>query len=210
MYHLNLTRSFYEHFLAEVEYKNSAKIHGQTSVFTSDDKITSQLHKDIGTLLTALSFITLLVDTLSTQVFGMICYTLGRTFVFAMFYINIGRRLGYHNIGTLVGIGSVTSAMLSFLQYPMVGAASSGFLKLVNVACAAVVTCLLPYCVWLGCKESSECKIQRESNSTEPPSIREVKPANRNYRRESRTRFFKHVNIKGGDRVESTRVGTRS
>ncbi len=122
----------------------------------------------IGTLMTSIPFILLMTDGLSIQVLGMVCYTLGRMLVFTMFFSNIGARFGYDNIGTLVGIGAVTSASLSFVQYPMISVASLGYLTLVNIVCAAVMMCLLPYCIWLGCKEVSEWRALRETG-TEPP-----------------------------------------
>ena len=88
-----------------------------------------------------------ILNELSVQMVGMLCYALGRMLVFAMFYINIGTRFGHDNIGTLVGVGAAVSALLSLVKYSTIDAASTGSAFLVNIVCGATLAGLLPYCI---------------------------------------------------------------
>jgi LAT3 family solute carrier family 43 protein 3 len=58
------------------------------------------LHRGVGTLLTAASFVILLSPSLDfLQVLGMAFYSVGRLFVFALYFSNIGRRFGFAHYG---------------------------------------------------------------------------------------------------------------
>ena len=83
------------------------------------DKYGVGFAQGVATALTGSSFVVLLSDSLPAQIAGMTLYSVGRLFVFALFFSNIGRRFGFAHYGTLVGFGMLTSAVLSMLQYPM-------------------------------------------------------------------------------------------
>lgn len=111
----------------------------------------------IATSLAAISFFVFASDaTLSVQIISLTTNALGRMFVFGMFFAHIGKRLGYHNFGTLAGLGLLISAVVSILQYPLIDAAARGQAKGMNLLCAACTTVTLPYCFWLSRKESIE------------------------------------------------------
>ena len=104
----------------------------------------------LATLLSLVGYAVLFVDApLSAQYVGMASYSVGRMFLFATFFANIGRRFGYTHYGALVGVGMLASAVLSMLQYPMFQAAleSRANLRLMNVVCVVCAAACLPYCV---------------------------------------------------------------
>ena len=83
------------------------------------------------------------------QLVGMVLYAIGRIIIFAMFFSNVGKRFGYENYGILTGVGNLTSALLSLLQYPLISWTVSGNDAEVNIFCGCWLLGLLPYCVWL-------------------------------------------------------------
>ena len=80
----------------------------------------------VATTLTAASLFALLSPSLPLQIPGIAAYSVGRLFIFAMFFSNIGRRLGFTHYGALVGTGMLTSAVVSMLQYPLFTAGLEG------------------------------------------------------------------------------------
>ena len=86
---------------------------------------------------------------LPSQSVGLALYSIGRMFIFSMFFSNIGRRFGYENFGTLSGVGLLLSAVVSLLQYPLIALASEGSTVAVNFTLGAIILSLAPYCVWL-------------------------------------------------------------
>lgn len=122
----------------------------------------------VATLLTAASFAILLSPSLGfLQALGMACYSVGRLFVFALYFSNIGRRFGFAHYGTLAGTGMLTSAVISMLQYPLFTAAIDGGIDEVNAACAAVVGACVPYTVWLSLRETRELKERKKQRKEE-------------------------------------------
>ena len=116
----------------------------------------------VATVLTAVSFVILLFPALDfTQTLGMAFYSVGRLFIFALYFSNIGRRFGFANYGTLAGTGMLTSAALSMLQYPLFTAAIDGWRDEVNAGCAAAVGACVPYTVWLSVRETREARKAR-------------------------------------------------
>jgi hypothetical protein len=102
----------------------------------------------VSTLFVAASFFVLSSrGTLPVQVVGLVCYGVGRMFVFGFYFGNIGKRFGYTHYGTLSGIGLFLSAIVSLLQYPLLTAAADGLP--VNASVGIGLVCLIPYCVWL-------------------------------------------------------------
>jgi MFS family permease len=120
------------------------------------DKYGVGFAQGVATVLTGSSFLVLLSDSLPAQIAGMTLYSIGRLFVFALFFSNIGRRFGFAHYGTLVGFGMLTSAVLSMLQYPMFTLAIDESVDWVNVACAVAIAGCLPYTVWLSRREARE------------------------------------------------------
>ena len=110
----------------------------------------------LATALTGSSFVVLLSDSLPAQIAGMTLYSVGRLFVFALFFSNIGRRFGFAHYGTLVGFGMLTSAVLSMLQYPMFTLAIDESVDWVNASCAVAIAGCLPYTAWLSRRERGE------------------------------------------------------
>jgi LAT3 family solute carrier family 43 protein 3 len=112
----------------------------------------------VATVLTAASLFALLSPSLPLQIPGIAAYSVGRLFIFAMFFSNIGRRLGFVHYGALVGTGMLTSAAVSMLQYPLFTAGLEGrsALDAVNGGCAAAVTACVPYTAWLWKREMRE------------------------------------------------------
>lgn len=112
----------------------------------------------VATVLTAASLFALLSPSLPLQIPGIAAYSVGRLFIFAMFFSNIGRRLGFTHYGALVGTGMLTSAAVSMLQYPLFTAGLEGrsALDAVNGGCAAAVTACVPYTAWLWRREMRE------------------------------------------------------
>jgi LAT3 family solute carrier family 43 protein 3 len=120
------------------------------------------LTQGLATVLTASAFFILASDAISLkgQVAGLVCYGVGRMFIFGMFYSNIGLRFGYTNFGTLSGIGLLVSALASLLQYPLILAASNGSAALINNVSGIVFLCLTPYCAWLAYEERQQPRAQ--------------------------------------------------
>jgi MFS family permease len=136
------------------------------------DKFSLGIAHGIATTLTAASFFILASPaSLDIQVIGLVCYGVGRMLTFGMYFSNVGKRFGYTNYGTLAGLGLITSAIISLLQYPLIAWAVDGHQVPVNVACAAMLLAVLPYCFWLSRQE----------------------------RRYNRAPFFKHNFLNGGD-----------
>ena len=111
---------------------------------------------------------------LSAQYVGMASYSVGRMFLFATFFANVGRRFGYTHYGALVGVGMLASAVLSMLQYPMFQAAleSRANLRLMNVVCVVCAAACLPYCAWLGARERNEWRdARREAAARARPAL---------------------------------------
>ena len=120
------------------------------------DKYGVGFAQGLATALTGSSFVVLLSDSLPAQIAGMTLYSVGRLFVFALFFSNIGRRFGFAHYGTLVGFGMLTSAVLSMLQYPMFTLAIDESVDWVNAACAVAIAGCLPYTAWLSRRERGE------------------------------------------------------
>lgn len=117
------------------------------------------------TVLTSASFLILLSPSLDfLQVLGMAFYSVGRLFIFALYFSNIGRRLGFAHYGTLAGTGMLTSAIISMLQYPLFTAAIDGGIDEVNWWCAAVIVACVPYTMWLSLKERREKRAANTSS----------------------------------------------
>ena len=57
----------------------------------------------VATSTLAISFLILLSPSLPAQVVGMAFYSVGRLFVFAMYFSNLGRRFGFEHYGALAG-----------------------------------------------------------------------------------------------------------
>lgn len=113
----------------------------------------------MATSLSLVGYAILFVDEpLSFQYVGMASYSVGRMFLFATFFANVGRRFGYAHYGAAVGVGMLASAVLSMLQYPMFQAAleSKTNLDAMNVVCVVCAAACLPYCAWLGARERRE------------------------------------------------------
>mgnify|MGYP005844322991 CR=1 FL=1 len=94
--------------------------------------------------------------SLNGQILGLICYGIGRMFVFGTFFAHVGKRFGYQNYGTLAGLGLILSALLSLLQYPMIAAASNGLDQEMNLLSGAIFVAMSPYFLWLSRKERTE------------------------------------------------------
>jgi hypothetical protein len=122
----------------------------------------------LATALSLIGYAILFVDKpLSVQYVGMASYSVGRMFLFATFFANIGRRFGYTHYGAAVGVGMLASAVLSMLQYPMFRAAleSKTNLALMNVVCVVCAAACLPYCAWLGARERNEWRDARREDA---------------------------------------------
>jgi len=119
------------------------------------DRLGLGLTQGVATIMVALSFWILGATQIELQAHaaGLVLYSVGRMLVFGMFFSNIGRRFGYHNFGTLSGVGLLVSAICSILQYPLIAAASNGSATEVNLGAGAVLMCLTPYCAWLSWTE---------------------------------------------------------
>lgn len=97
---------------------------------------------------------------LPAHIVGLVCYDLGRMMTFGTFFTNIGKRFGYTNYGTLAGLGSIVSAILSLIQYPLTSLAIKGHANSVNFVCGVIMTGVgLPYCYWLWRRERAEYKM---------------------------------------------------
>ena len=122
----------------------------------------------LATALSLIGYAILFVEQpLSVQYVGMASYSVGRMFLFATFFANIGRRFGYKHYGAAVGVGMLASAVLSMLQYPMFQAAleSKTNLALMNVVCVVCAAACLPYCAWLGARERNEWRDARREDA---------------------------------------------
>ena len=115
------------------------------------DRIGLGWTQGMSTVMVALSMFILGSDSipLSSQSVGLVLYSIGRMFIFSMFFSNIGRRFGYENFGTLSGVGLLLSAVVSPLQYPLITLASEGSTMAVNFTLGAIILSLTPYCIWL-------------------------------------------------------------
>jgi LAT3 family solute carrier family 43 protein 3 len=80
---------------------------------------------------------------------GLVAYGIGRLSIFGTYFTNIGKRLGYANYGTLAGFGLLISAIVSLLQYPLIGLSSDGYSAIVNISMGVVLVVQLPYFIWL-------------------------------------------------------------
>ena len=111
----------------------------------------------LATFFISISFFILASDAvkLNGQIGGLVAYSLGRMFIFGMYFTNNGKRFGYTNYGTLVGLGLLISAIVSLLQYPLIALAAEGKAATVNIASGVTLLSLFPYFVWLNRKENS-------------------------------------------------------
>lgn len=114
------------------------------------DKCSLGIAHGLATILTAASFFILASPaSLHSQIVGLVCYGVGRMLIFGMYFSNVGKRFGYNNYGTLAGLGLLTSAIISLLQYPLIAWAADGHAIPVNVSCGAMLMAVTPYCFWL-------------------------------------------------------------
>jgi hypothetical protein len=120
------------------------------------DRFTLGIAHAIPTALCAVSFFFLMLDDdmlpLHWQTVGLACNAVGRMGVFSTFFAHIGSVFGYRYFGALAGLGLLTSAIVSLLQYPLLAAADNGHATLVNGLCGALLTAELLYCAWLHVK----------------------------------------------------------
>jgi hypothetical protein len=108
----------------------------------------------VATILCAISFFILTSNLpLDVQIVGLVAYGVGRMFVFSMYFANVGKRFGYANFGILTGVGLLTSAVVSLMQYPLIALTADGKGSTVNAICGSVLLGLLPYCFWLDRRE---------------------------------------------------------
>lgn len=123
------------------------------------DKVGCGVCQGLATLSTAISFLILALPKsagLGVQVFGMLLYSFGRLFIFAMYFSNIGRRFGFEHYGTLCGLGLLVSAIWSLIQYPLLAWAVDSAPIGANMVCFAMMTVTLPYTAWLARRELAE------------------------------------------------------
>lgn len=123
------------------------------------DKVGCGVCQGLATLSTAISFLILAIPKsagLGVQVFGMLLYSFGRLFIFAMYFSNIGRRFGFEHYGTLCGLGLLVSAIWSLIQYPLLAWAVDSAPIGANMVCFAMMTVTLPYTAWLARRELAE------------------------------------------------------
>ena len=123
------------------------------------DKVGCGVCQGFATLSTAISFLILTLPKsagLGVQVFGMLLYSFGRLFIFAMYFSNIGRRFGFEHYGTLCGLGLLISAIWSLIQYPLLAWAVDSAPIGANMVCFAMMTVTLPYTAWLARRELAE------------------------------------------------------
>jgi hypothetical protein len=128
------------------------------------DKVGLGATQGLATALTATSFFFLASDRISLngQTVGLAFYSIGRMFVFGMFFSNTGKRFGYTNFGILAGLGLLISAMVSLLQYPLLALAADSNAMIVNLACGAVLLSLAPYFFWLHRREKSHPAMENQ------------------------------------------------
>jgi LAT3 family solute carrier family 43 protein 3 len=108
----------------------------------------------VATILCAFSLLMMASNLpLDAQIVGLVAYGVGRMFVFSMYFANVGKRFGYANFGTLTGVGLLTSAIVSLVQYPLIALTADGNGSTVNAVCGSVLLGLLPYCIWLDRRE---------------------------------------------------------
>lgn len=114
------------------------------------DKCSLGIAHGLATTLTAASFFILASPaSLNAQVVGLISYGIGRMLTFGMYFSNVGKRFGYSNYGTLAGLGLITSAIISLLQYPLIAWTAEGHSVPVNLSLGAMLLAVTPYCLWL-------------------------------------------------------------
>jgi len=132
----------------------------------------------VASILNACSFFILASDTicLRGQVLGFICYAIGRLLVYAVYFSKVGKTFGFKNYGTLVGIGLVTSAMLSLLQYPLYNLVNIGYRQEVNIVCGLSFLSFFPYSLWLRERElKSENEKVTDVFEIESTSLEEIR-----------------------------------
>lgn len=118
----------------------------------------------------AFSFIILALPAsagLEVQGFGMTVYSLGRLFIFAMYFSNIGRRFGFEHYGTLAGLGLLISAIWSLLQYPLLAWAVDKGSFGPNMVCFGMLCSTLPHAFWLATRERAERRAKRAAAAKE-------------------------------------------
>ena len=121
------------------------------------DRLGLGLTQGLATSLSASSFFFLAAGNLQSQLPGMCIYSVGRLFVFGMYFANIGKRFGYTNYGLLAGLGLMVTAIVSLLQYPLITLVTNGYARQVNIICGSVLLIVgLPYCLWLGIREKKD------------------------------------------------------
>ena len=109
--------------------------------------------------LVAISFVFLALPEstpLEMQAVGFCFYGLGRLLIFGMYCSNVGRRFGFENYGILVGFGLLCSALSSLLQYSLLEWGLAGSMWEVNITCVIILSCTMPYMMWLGFRERNE------------------------------------------------------
>ena len=140
----------------------------------------------VASTLTSTSFFLLAASTSKEEdntnvgvlVVGLIFHALGRMMDFGMFFTCLGKRFGYSNYGTLLGVGLLLSGTIALLQTPLIDYATSeksttltsalARCNVVNNWCGIMLLCLLPYCIWLGLKEKREWKDAIKNVRLEP------------------------------------------
>ncbi|KAG7366063.1 major facilitator superfamily transporter [Nitzschia inconspicua] len=90
---------------------------------------------------------------LEWQSIGLVAYGIGRMAIFGIYFTNCGMRFGYSNFGTLAGLGLLTSALFSLLQYPLIDSASKGNSSLINLILGIILVVQTPYFIWLFVRE---------------------------------------------------------
>jgi len=116
------------------------------------DKFGLGVAQGLSTLLVATSFFFLAASasiSLNVQTIGITLYGIGRMFIFGLYFTNCGKRFGYSNYGTLAGLGLLTSAICSLLQYVLISWTVNGYGAMVNTVLGAILIAQAPYFGWL-------------------------------------------------------------
>jgi LAT3 family solute carrier family 43 protein 3 len=116
------------------------------------DKYGLGIAQGLSTLLVAISFFFLAASaslSLNVQTIGITLYGIGRMFIFGLYFTNCGKRFGYSNYGTLAGLGLLTSAICSLLQYVLISWTVNGYGAMVNTVLGAILIAQAPYFGWL-------------------------------------------------------------
>lgn len=87
--------------------------------------------------------------SLQVQSIGLACNAIGRMWIFGTFSTHVVRVFGYQHFGTLAGLGLLTSAAVSVLQYPLIAAAANGKADAMNWLSGCILASELVYCYWL-------------------------------------------------------------